>query len=200
MAAVLLILVTPVSGACLGLDRVQRHPKLGLALPRPAAGNRTAWQLAGWRCAAKRSRDHLALLLVGAALLRLALGVLWYTSLPSAGYASPAELRGYVMADAYDRDRGAFELARSEKPLWRAFQGSYHRADQYGGLLFFSAWLYRYAGRRHPPAPAGGRDHLGVLGIERHFLVGILSPRLERACGMDSSLGDRHLPGSCAPG
>jgi hypothetical protein len=88
----------------------------------------------------------LALLMVGAALLRLALGVFWYTSLPSTGYASQAELRGYVMADAYDRDRAAFELARSEKPLWQAFQGSYHRADQYGGLLFFSAWLYRYAG------------------------------------------------------
>ena len=89
---------------------------------------------------------QLAFLLVGAAFLRLALGVVWYTSLPSSGYASPAELRGYVMADAYDRDRAAFELSHSEKPLWRAFQGSYHRADQYGGLLYLSAWLYRYVG------------------------------------------------------
>jgi hypothetical protein len=89
---------------------------------------------------------NLAFLMVGATLLRLALGVFWYISLPSAGYASQAELRGYVMADAYDRDRGAFDLASSDKPLWEAFQGSYHRADQYGGLLFLSAWLYRYAG------------------------------------------------------
>ena len=101
----------------------------------------------GWLALRSEALPHrLAFLLVGAALLRLALGVLWYTSLPSNGYASPAELRGYVMADAYDRDRAAFELSRSEKPLWRAFQGSYHRADQYGGLLYLSAWLYRYVG------------------------------------------------------
>lgn len=96
--------------------------------------------------------QRLGYLLIAAALLRLAIGTFWYGSLPILGYASPAEQRGYVMADAYDRDRVAFELAQSGKPLWRAFQGSYHRADQYGGLLYLSAWVYRYlGGAEHQP-------------------------------------------------
>lgn len=101
----------------------------------------------GWLALRREALPRqLAFLLVGAALLRLALGAIWTVTLPGAGYASPAEMRGYVMADAYDRDRGAFELSQSGKPLLRAFQGSYHRADQYGGLLYLSAWLYRYVG------------------------------------------------------
>ncbi len=100
----------------------------------------------------ERLPRQLAYLLIGAALLRLVVGAFWHGSLPVVGYATPAEQHGYVMADAYDRDRVAFELAQSGKPLWRAFQGSYHRADQYGGLLFLSAWLYRYVGgAEHQP-------------------------------------------------
>jgi hypothetical protein len=85
-------------------------------------------------------------LLVGAALLRLAAGALWYAGLPEWGYGSPAEAAGYVMIDAYNRDQSAWELSQDEKPLWRAFQGGYRRFDQYGGLLFLSAAVYRYLG------------------------------------------------------
>ena len=92
---------------------------------------------------------RLATLVVIAALLRLAAGTLWYSVLPGWGYASPAEQGGYVMADAFNRDRAAFELAQSNKPLWKAFQGAYHRADQYGGLLYLSAGIYRYLGSPH---------------------------------------------------
>jgi hypothetical protein len=91
-------------------------------------------------------------LLVGAALLRLAAGVVWSFILPVAGYDSPPEQRGYVMSDAYDRDRTAWELARSDKSLVKAFQGAYRKADQYGGLLFLSAAVYRYTGgEQHQP-------------------------------------------------
>jgi len=85
-------------------------------------------------------------LVVGAALLRLAAGVTWMLLLPVHGYHSPAEQNGYVMADAFARDQAAWELAHSDKPLERAFQGNYRKTDQYGGLLYLSAVVYRYVG------------------------------------------------------
>lgn len=84
-------------------------------------------------------------LLIGAALLRLTLGVLWFTTLPSLGHGTPPEISGYIMADAHDRDQTAFKLSQSQKPLWRSFL-DYRKADQYGGLLFTSALVYRYLG------------------------------------------------------
>ena len=84
-------------------------------------------------------------LLLGAAGLRLALGVFWYLVLPAWGYGSPVEQAGYVMADAHARDLTAWQLAISGEPLWTAFR-DYRLADQYGGLLFFSALVYRYLG------------------------------------------------------
>lgn len=91
-------------------------------------------------------------LLISAALLRLAVGIFWFVSLPAWGYDSSPEQAGYVMADAYDRDQTAWELAWSEKPLAKAFQGGYRRVDQYGGLLFLSGLLYRYLGAEtHQP-------------------------------------------------
>jgi hypothetical protein len=87
-------------------------------------------------------------LAVAAALLRLALGVAWSVALPIGGYNSEAEIGGYVMADAHERDQAAWELARSDKPLLRSFQG-YRKADQYGGLLF-SAQLLTAPWAVHP--------------------------------------------------
>jgi hypothetical protein len=84
-------------------------------------------------------------LLVGAALFRLGAGVLWFLSLPNLGYGSEVEMFGYVMADAFDRDMAAWNLAQSEKPLSAAFN-EYHNADQYGGMLYGSALVYRYLG------------------------------------------------------
>jgi len=92
----------------------------------------------------------LAGLILLAALLRLGAGVLWYVTLPSLGHDSAAEQAGYVMADAQQRDQAAWELAQSEKPLWKAFRNQ-RSVDQYGGMLFTSALLYRYL---------GGADHL----------------------------------------
>ncbi|MCI0519091.1 MAG: hypothetical protein L0Z70_02410, partial [Chloroflexi bacterium] len=105
----------------------------------------------GWRLLREEDLPRwLLALLLGAALLRLGAAAFWYTALPSAGYGSPAELGGYIMADASERDRAAWELAHSEKSLLRAFEGGYRKADQYGGMLFLSALVYRLLdGGRH---------------------------------------------------
>ncbi len=90
-------------------------------------------------------------LLVGAVLLRLGMAVLWMVALPAWGHGTEAELAGYVMSDAYQRDSQAWELSQTGKSLWSAFQ-DYRLADQYGGLLFFSAGIYRYLGGQvHQP-------------------------------------------------
>jgi hypothetical protein len=80
----------------------------------------------------------------GAAFLtRLIIGAGLTLSLPMIGYANNMEHQsGYVFTDAYNRDLQAWELATSGEPLTRAFSGNYS-ADQYGGLLAFSACLYR---------------------------------------------------------
>lgn len=84
-------------------------------------------------------------LLILAALLRLALGAAWLLALPQWGYDTPVQQAGYVMEDAYKRDTAAWELAQSSAPLLEAFRGV-SASDQYGGLLFLSAALYRYLG------------------------------------------------------
>lgn len=90
-------------------------------------------------------------LTIGAALFRLALGVIWFVGLPVGGYDTEVQNAGYVMEDAYNRDRAAFELAQSQQPLIDAFRG-YSGTDQYGGLLFLSAGIYRYlSGLEHQP-------------------------------------------------
>ncbi|HSF81201.1 MAG TPA: hypothetical protein VLA49_08205 [Anaerolineales bacterium] len=106
-----------------------------------------------WRALRGEPRPAwLIYLVIGAALLRLAVGAFWYLALPAWGYASPPEQAGYVMADAHERDQAAWELARSGKPLLAAFQGAYRKADQYGGLLYLSAAVYRYSGvQTHQP-------------------------------------------------
>jgi hypothetical protein len=100
-------------------------------------------------------------LIIGAALLRLGMGVIWYTILPHAGYNSPSENKGYVMSDAHKRDRAAWELSQSGQSLLDAY-GKYRKADQYGGLLFLSASLYRGIG-------GSGHTPLGMVEITAAF-------------------------------
>lgn len=116
-----------------------------------AAGAGMLW-VGWWLVRRETPPGWLGGLLIAAALLRLGIGVIWHTGLPVWGYGSPAELNGYVMSDAYDRDRSAWDLSQSEKSLLKAFQGGYRRYDQYGGLLFMSAAVYRFLpGEAHPP-------------------------------------------------
>lgn len=95
--------------------------------------------------------DRLIILILIAALVRLGAGVIWYQALPVFGHGSPPELEGYIMADAHQRDQAAWELSQSEKPLWNAFRNQ-RTVDQYGGLLFISALIYRFTGSNtHQP-------------------------------------------------
>ena len=98
-----------------------------------------------WMLRHEKPPRWLGRLLIGAALLRLTLGVFWFLALPLFGYGSPGELRGYVTADASARDQAAWRLAHSPKSLWTSFQHN-RTVDQYGGMLFMSASLYRYLG------------------------------------------------------
>jgi len=52
-------------------------------------------------------------LIIGAAVVRLLAGVIWYTGLPNWGYGSPVEQAGYIMADAHLRDISAWELSQA---------------------------------------------------------------------------------------
>jgi hypothetical protein len=93
----------------------------------------------------RRLPHRLAVPVVLAAVLHLAAGVLWYYALPVLGHDSAPEQAGYIMADAHQRDQVAWNLARDDQPLWSAFRNN-RAADQYGGMLFISALVYRYLG------------------------------------------------------
>jgi hypothetical protein len=89
--------------------------------------------------------EWLLWLVIGAALLRLCLGAFWFISLPVMGYGSRVENQGYIMADAQSRDRNAWFLADSTKPLWTVIH-DLRQVDQYVGMLYLSASVYRYLG------------------------------------------------------
>jgi 4-amino-4-deoxy-L-arabinose transferase-like glycosyltransferase len=108
--------------------------------------------LGGWQ-AVKADKSFelptwLGWLVVGAAVLRLLAGVIWYTGLPSWGYGSEVEQGGYIMADAHARDTAAWKLAQSSHPLWSAF-GENRQVDQYGGMSYLSGLVYRSLGGNH---------------------------------------------------
>ncbi len=84
-------------------------------------------------------------LIIAAFLIRFALGALWVWALPEYGYDNPVNNAGYVMEDAFNRDQASWALAQADEPLLSAFRDFSH-TDQYGGLLFISAGIYRYLG------------------------------------------------------
>lgn len=106
----------------------------------------------GWRALrGEKPPRWLLFLTIAAALLRLTLGVVWFFALPAGGYDTEVQQAGYVMEDAFNRDRAAWDLAQSDQPLISSFQG-FSSTDQYGGLLFISAAVYRYlGGAEHQP-------------------------------------------------
>ncbi|MBL8101534.1 MAG: hypothetical protein JNM02_03310 [Anaerolineales bacterium] len=76
--------------------------------------------------------------------LRFAGGIATYVALPIYGYVDDEDQSaGFVYTDAHRRDDQAWDLAVSETPVLTAFQKKY-AYDQYGGLLAFSAFIYRY--------------------------------------------------------
>lgn len=105
-----------------------------------------------WRALRKESLPQWALwLTLSAAILRLLAGVFWTIALPQWGYGSDAETVGYVMSDAYKRDTAAWEFSHLPGSWFQAFD-AYRSADQYGGMLFFSAAIYwLFGGEAHQP-------------------------------------------------
>jgi hypothetical protein len=75
--------------------------------------------------------------------LRFAGGVATYLILPINGFSDADDKAGFVYTDAHRRDAQAWELAASEHSVLDAFNEKY-AYDQYGGLLAFSAFVYRY--------------------------------------------------------
>jgi hypothetical protein len=98
----------------------------------------------GWRLIKPENPGKwLLYLTIGAAILRLAVGVFWFVGLPIYGHPNETQQSGYIMFDAYRRDTASWELAKSDESLISAFQGASHM-DQYGGLLFISGFVYRF--------------------------------------------------------
>jgi hypothetical protein len=85
----------------------------------------------------------LAIIIGLAFTLRLIVGTSLYVGLPVYGHDDEDDKAGYVFTDAHNRDDQAWELASSERPILDAFSKSF-ASDQYGGLLAFSAFVYRY--------------------------------------------------------
>ena len=76
--------------------------------------------------------------------LRFVGGVVTYLALPVYGYVDDEDQSaGFTYTDAHRRDEQAWDLASSDLPVYDAFNKTY-AYDQYGGLLAFSAWIYRY--------------------------------------------------------
>jgi len=77
-------------------------------------------------------------------LLRFLGGVGTYLTLPFLGYPEDEEQKaGFTYTDAYRRDAQAWDLSISDRPIFDAFNRRF-AYDQYGGLLAFSALIYRY--------------------------------------------------------
>lgn len=95
----------------------------------------------GWRLG--RGGKTLAWVLALAFALRLGLGVGAYVLEPLIGYDNETNRAGYLFTDAFVRDGQAWELAQSPNSLLTAFDEKL-LSDQYGGLLWVSALLYRY--------------------------------------------------------
>ncbi len=76
--------------------------------------------------------------------LRFVGGVVTYLALPVYGYVDDEDQSaGFTYTDAHRRDSQAWELAESDQPVLDAFSKKYS-SDQYGGLLAFTAFVYRY--------------------------------------------------------
>src|SRR5512136_1726679 len=99
-------------------------------------------------------------------LFRMGLGITASALLPQVGYESKPQQAGYLFFDAYRRDSQAWDLAQSGKPLSRAFDQKF-ASDQYGGLLWVSAFIYRYlsAGTHQPLLVVLLAALFGSLGI-----------------------------------
>ncbi len=101
---------------------------------------------AGWKyIQPEQAPKYLLGLAILAIIIRLSLGLIWFVAFPQVGYDTEMQEAGYVMGDAFNRDTAAWDFSQTDDPLLLAFQ-DYSHTDQYGGLLFLSAFVYRYLG------------------------------------------------------
>ena len=89
------------------------------------------------------ARGLLAAFLLGL-LLRLAVGSAWIQLLPTYGNDVVHHRQGFFFPDAFERDRSAWAIGRTETSLTDAFDSG--KGDQYGTLLFLTATVYRVFG------------------------------------------------------
>ncbi|MGZ6347615.1 MAG: hypothetical protein ACXWNC_08650, partial [Anaerolineales bacterium] len=85
----------------------------------------------------------MGIILLLAIFFRIGLGMAFSYILPPNSNGNEALSAGYVFRDSYTRDTQAWKLASSSDSLLAAFDKS-TSSDQYGGMLFFSAALYRF--------------------------------------------------------
>lgn len=85
----------------------------------------------------------LGLLVLLAFVLRLGVGIGLSLALPVWGYDKDCQKSGYLFRDACVRDRESYSIAHKNEGLYW-FSGIKLDTDQYGGLSFLSAWVYRY--------------------------------------------------------
>lgn len=74
--------------------------------------------------------------------VRIAFGIFAYAALPIWGYDTPTQNAGFLYSDAQGRDFDAFDIAQRKSPLYTAFT-NLEVTDQYGGMMFLSAMVYR---------------------------------------------------------
>lgn len=89
------------------------------------------------------AKKTLGIIIALAFFLYLAVGVTLHLALPVYGHGDEDDRAGYVFTDAHKRDKQAWSLATSERPVIDAFSSKY-ASDQYGGLLAFNSLVYRY--------------------------------------------------------
>ncbi len=105
-----------------------------------------------WKEVAGRDTPRTLAVAFGLALaLRLGVGIGLTHALPVYGYDRELQQAGFVFQDAWLRDNDAWALGRSDRPLSNAFLQP-QESDQYGGLLWISAAIYRFlSGGFHQP-------------------------------------------------
>jgi hypothetical protein len=89
------------------------------------------------------ARKTLAYVIAFTFALRFLVGVSLYVFLPIYGHDEPDDKAGFIFTDAHRRDDEAWGLASSDRFIVEAFSKNF-AYDQYGGLLAFSALVYRY--------------------------------------------------------
>jgi 4-amino-4-deoxy-L-arabinose transferase-like glycosyltransferase len=126
--------------------------------------NFSAYRL--FRLMDKKMKRSVWLIILFAFLFRMGLGMAGNILLPQIGYESKTQKAGYLFYDAYRRDTQAWDLAQSKKPLSRAFEEKFS-SDQYGGLLWLIAFVYRYLslGSHQPLLIVALAALVGALGV-----------------------------------